>query len=88
MEKRQQDLAEAQDMIRRLVEQLKQLQAAKEELEARQNELQSMMERLEESKNMEAAERAKLEEEIQTRQEEVIGKILQRTDCFRRSIVC
>ncbi|PSN46643.1 Moesin/ezrin/radixin 1 [Blattella germanica] len=72
MEKRQQDLAEAQDMIRRLEEQLKLLQAAKEELEARQNELQSMMERLEESKNMEAAERAKLEEEIRTKQEEVM----------------
>jgi hypothetical protein len=40
MEKRQQDLAEAQDMIRRLEEQLKLLQAAKEELEIRQNELQ------------------------------------------------
>ena len=40
MEKRQQDLAEAQDIIRRLEEQLKLLQAAKEELEMRQNELQ------------------------------------------------
>lgn len=71
MEKRQQDLAEAQDMIRRLEEQLKLLQAAKEELEIRQNELQAMMERLEESKNLEAAERAKLEDEIRTKQEEV-----------------
>jgi len=72
MEKRQQDLADAQDMIRRLEEQLKLLQAAKEELEIRQNELQSMMERLEESKNLEAAERAKLEDEIRTKQEEVV----------------
>ena len=40
MEKRQQDLTEAQDMIRRLEEQLKLLQSAKEELEIRQNELQ------------------------------------------------
>jgi hypothetical protein len=40
MEKRQQDLAEAQDMIRRLEEQLKLLQAAKEDLELRQNGLQ------------------------------------------------
>ncbi|KAI5702478.1 hypothetical protein M8J75_000548 [Diaphorina citri] len=71
MAKRDQDLMEAQEMIRRLEEQLKQLQAAKEELEARQTELQVMMERLEESKNMEAAERAKLEEEIQAKQEEV-----------------
>lgn len=37
-------------MIRRLEEQLKQLQAAKEELEQRQNELQAMMQRLEETK--------------------------------------
>jgi Ezrin/radixin/moesin family. len=40
MAKRDQDLMEAQEMIRRLEEQLKQLQAAKEELEARQTELQ------------------------------------------------
>lgn len=71
MAKREQDLADAQEMIRRLEEQLKQLQAAKEDLEARQNELQTMMERLEESKNMEAAERAKLEEEIRFKQDEV-----------------
>jgi prefoldin subunit 5 len=37
-------------MIRRLEEQLRQLQAAKEELERRQNELQAMMTRLEETK--------------------------------------
>lgn len=61
----------SQDIIRRLEEQLKQLQAAKDELEARQKELQAMMERLEESKNMEAAERAKLEEEIRAKQDEV-----------------
>lgn len=72
MEKRQQDLTEAQDMIRRLEEQLKLLQSAKEELEIRQNELQAMMERLEESKNLEAAERAKLEDEIRAKQEEVV----------------
>ncbi|KAF4530264.1 hypothetical protein B566_EDAN007305 [Ephemera danica] len=82
MEKRQNELLEAQDMIRRLEEQLKQLQEAKEHLEQRQNELQSlglkveccvqaMMIRLEESKEMEAAERVKLEDEIRTKQEEV-----------------
>lgn len=38
--KKQQDLHEAQDLIRRLEEQLKQTQAAKEELEQRQNELE------------------------------------------------
>lgn len=64
-------LCVVQEMIRRLEEQLKQLQAAKEELEARQNELTAMMARLEESKNMEAAERAKLEDEIRAKQEEV-----------------
>lgn len=62
---------EAQDMIRRLEEQLKQLQVAKDELEARQNELQVMLNRLEDSKNLEAAERAKLEEEIMAKQSEV-----------------
>lgn len=71
LNKRQKDLMEAQDMIRRLEEQLRQLQAAKDELEARQNELQEMMIRLEESKNMEAAERQKLEDEINAKQEEV-----------------
>ena len=43
-------MVEAQEMIRRLEEQLRQLQAAKEELEQRQNELQAMMQRLEETK--------------------------------------
>lgn len=71
MERSQANLVEAQDMIRRLEEQLRQLQAAKEELEKRQNELQAMMERLEESKNLEAAERLKLEEEIKAKQQEV-----------------
>lgn len=70
--KREQDLLSAQDMIRRLEDQLNKLQLAKEELEQRQNELQKMMERLEESKNMEAAERAKLEDEIKAKQEEVM----------------
>jgi len=68
---RQRDLLEAQETIRRLEEQLKQLQAAKEELESKQNELQEMMMRLEQSKEMEAAEKAKLEDEIRTKQEEV-----------------
>lgn len=71
MLKREQELLDAQDIIRRLEEQLRQLQAAKDELEEQQNELQSMIKRLEESKNMEAAERAKLEEEIQYKQDEV-----------------
>ncbi|KRF93940.1 moesin/ezrin/radixin homolog 1 isoform X5 [Drosophila sulfurigaster albostrigata] len=71
MERSQRDLLEAQEMIRRLEEQLKQLQAAKDELELRQKELQSMLQRLEEAKNMEAVEKAKLEEEIMAKQQEV-----------------
>ena len=46
-------------------------QAAKEELETRQQELHDMMQRLEESKNMEAEERARLEEQIRAKQDEV-----------------
>ena len=71
MEKRQKELLDAQDTIRRLEEQLRKLQEAKEELEARQNELQAMMEKLAESKELEAAERQKLEDEIQMKQDEV-----------------
>lgn len=43
-------MLEAQDTIKKLEEQLKLSQAAKEDLEARQNELQAMMTRLEETK--------------------------------------
>ncbi|XP_055381864.1 moesin/ezrin/radixin homolog 1 isoform X1 [Condylostylus longicornis] len=71
MEKSQRDLLEAQDMIRRLEDQLKQLQQSKDELEMRQKELQAMLNRLEEAKNMEVAEKAKLEDEIRAKQEEV-----------------
>lgn len=68
----QANLIEAQDMIRKLEDQLRQLQLSKDELEERQNELQVMLTRLEESKNMEAAERIKLEEEIAAKQSEVM----------------
>jgi len=71
MEMRQQELLDAQDTIRRLEEQLRKLQEAKEELEERQNELQAMMERLEASKELELAERQKMEDEIRIKQEEV-----------------
>ncbi|CAL8125890.1 unnamed protein product [Orchesella dallaii] len=71
MERRQRELLEAQDTIRRLEEQLKKLQEAKEDLEQRQNELQEMMERLEANKELEIAERQKLEDEIRMKQEEV-----------------
>lgn len=46
-------------------------QEAKENLEARQQELQEMMQKLEESKHMEAEERIRLEDEIRLKQEEV-----------------
>merc|ERR1719328_562099 len=52
MELRQKALLDAQSTIKLLEDQLKETQAAKEELEARQQELHEMMQRLEESKNM------------------------------------
>ncbi|XP_023020316.1 moesin/ezrin/radixin homolog 1 isoform X1 [Leptinotarsa decemlineata] len=71
MEKDQKRLYEANLTIKRLQEQLEDLQKSKEELEQQRNELSAMMERLEQSKNMEAAERQKLEEEIRSKHEEV-----------------
>ncbi|XP_054164182.1 moesin/ezrin/radixin homolog 1-like [Oppia nitens] len=71
MEKRQKDLLDAQETIRRLEEQLKLLQLAKEEMETKQKELEVLMHKLEESKQMEAAEKEKLEEDIRRKQEEV-----------------
>ena len=46
-------------------------QVAKDELEKQQSELHSMMQRLEESKNLEAEERARLEGEILNKKSEV-----------------
>ena len=57
MEKRHGDLAEAQDQIRRLEDQLRTTQAAKDKLELGQKELQAMMKQLEESKSLENQER-------------------------------
>ena len=71
MEKRQKDLLDAQEQIRRLEDTLRETQAAKEELESGQTGLQAMMRRLEESKNLEAEERQRLEDEISRKQEEV-----------------
>ncbi|XP_054164052.1 moesin/ezrin/radixin homolog 1-like [Oppia nitens] len=71
MEKRQKELLDAQETIRRLEEQLKLLQLAKEEMETKQKELEVLMLKLEESKQMEAAEKEKLEEDIRRKQEEV-----------------
>ena len=52
-------------------DQLRETQVAKDELERQQRELQEMMERLEASKNLEAEERARLEEEIYRKRDEV-----------------
>ncbi|KAH8237726.1 hypothetical protein KR038_009257 [Drosophila bunnanda] len=68
---RKRDLLAAQEMIRRLEEQLKQLQAAKDELQLHQKELQGMLLCLEEAKHLEATDKAKLEEEIMAKQMEV-----------------
>merc|ERR1711962_490509 len=71
MERRQTELSTAQGTIRKLEEQLKETQVAKDELMAQQQELHEMMIRLEESKNLEAEERARLEEEITSKRSEV-----------------
>jgi len=71
MERRQSELVVAQEKIRKLEDQLRETQVAKEELVQQQQELHEMMKRLEESKNLEAEERARLEEEIHTKKTEV-----------------
>jgi len=71
MERRQSELKDAQDTIRRLEDQLRETKVAKDELEKQQSELHAMMVRLEESKNLEAEERARLEDEIMSKKSEV-----------------
>lgn len=70
-EKKQGDLREALEQIRKLEDKLTQTQAAKDELEAGQNAIKGMIKQLEDSKNMEAEERARLEDEIRVKQHEV-----------------
>lgn len=70
IERRQRDLLEAQDQIRRLEEQLRLLQLSKEDMEKRQKELEELYTKLAESKQMEEAERLKLEEEVRQKQVE------------------
>lgn len=65
-------LMESQETIKKLEEQLKQMQFAKEDLEIKQNELKEMMQHLEESKHLELEEKQKLENAIQRKQEEVM----------------
>ncbi|KAG9510403.1 Moesin/ezrin/radixin-like 1, partial [Fragariocoptes setiger] len=71
MDRRHNELKEAQIIIRRLEERLREIQLAKEESESKQNELQAMMSRLEQSQMMESEERQKLEDAIRVKQEEV-----------------
>jgi len=71
MERRQTELVTAQETIKKLEDQLRETQVAKEELLQQQNELREMMTRLEEDKNLEAEERARLEDEINSKKGEV-----------------
>jgi len=71
MERRQSELVAAQETIKKLEDQLRETQVAKEELLQQQQELHEMMKRLEESKNLEAEERARLEDEINNKKNEV-----------------
>lgn len=71
MQRRHEQLMQAQAVIQKLEQQLKDVQSAKEDLEARQHELREMLERMGEAKEMEAAERQKLEDEINMKRQEV-----------------
>jgi len=62
---------DAQDTIRRLEQQLRELQEAKMALDARERELNEMTRRLASEREMEVSEREKLAEEIQRRELEV-----------------
>lgn len=70
MERKEQSLMEAQETIRKLEEKLNQTNLAKEDMERRQKELEELYERLNESKQMEQAERERLAEEFRTKQAE------------------
>merc|ERR1712029_731878 len=59
------------ETIKKLEDQLKETQVAKEELLQQQNELREMMTRLDEDKNLESEERQRLEDEINSKKNEV-----------------
>jgi len=83
MEQRQGELLSAQDTIKKLEDQLRETQVAKEELMAQQNELREMMTRLEEDKNLEAEERQRLEEEINSKKgevEDIVAEVKRKED--------
>jgi len=71
MENHQRELQEARDTIARLEAQLRETQEAREEMERQQEELKEMMATLERDKEMEAGEKARLEEEILAKAQEV-----------------
>merc|ERR1711935_1225264 len=73
MESRQKSLIEAQEKIRKLEDALRETQEAKQELEKGREDLAQMMERLRADQAMEAEEKARLEEEINAKAEEVAG---------------
>lgn len=68
----QNDLREAQDMIRRLEKQLDEYTQAKQALEMRESELRALNQRIEQEREMESSEKTKLLEEIQKREEEIV----------------
>lgn len=72
MLKAQNDLKDAQDMIRRLEKQLEEYTQAKNALEMRECELRSLNERIEHEREMETSEKTKLLEEIRKREEDIV----------------
>jgi len=71
VERRERELDAANEKIRLLEEQLRSISETKEELEKQQEELKAMMVELESTKNLEAAERTRMEEEIKLKQDEI-----------------
>ena len=71
MERRKDELSTTKEIIKKLEEQLKENQVAKEEMVQKQAQLQEMIRMVEESKNHEAKERARLEKEIHSKKNEV-----------------
>jgi len=83
MEQRQGELLSAQDTIKKLEDQLRETQVAKEELMSQQNELREMMTRLEDDKNLEAEERQRLEDEINNKKgevEDIVAEVKRKED--------
>ncbi|OQR70766.1 moesin/ezrin/radixin1-like [Tropilaelaps mercedesae] len=88
MDKHQKEMLEAQETIRRQEKQLLEIQAAKQEYEVKQLELQKMMERLQDEKHMESDAKAKLEEQIKSKADEVesIKRVVEEKDAETRKL--